>query len=73
MTAMITRPVQKPRVGTPEHDQYARERGCTYKVPYSAEWVAKNAIIALGWVSGDFIGLETYHCRFCDHYHIGHP
>jgi hypothetical protein len=72
MTTTAVRPVTKPRVGTPEHDEYTRQRGCVHKVRYTAEWVAKNAITALGWVSLDFTGLEAYYCRYCDYFHIGH-
>ena len=73
MTAMAFHLPGKPRMGTPEYTEYLRRRRCGSKVPYSAEWVARNAAVALSWLSGDYAGLEPYLCPFCDHHHLGHP
>lgn len=64
---------QKPRMGSAAYEEYLRLRRCGDKTQYSAEWVARNAATALGWVSERFAGLEPYPCPYCAHFHLGKP
>lgn len=49
-----------------------KQRGHENKMQYSGPLPARNAAIAIGWVSQDPGKLHAYYCVFCDYWHIGH-
>lgn len=49
-------------------------RSCVRKRPYESQAQA-DAVIKTIRKRGKqvrFTGLRSYHCRFCDHWHVGH-
>ena len=67
----MTAAAWKPSIFSPEYENYLREKRCGHKTQYTAQWIARNAVIALGWAG--VTGLEAYFCTFCDYWHVGHP
>lgn len=66
-------PPTKPRMGTPEYEEYLRQRRCGRKTQYSGPLVADNAATILSWISPELEGMDGYYCEYCDHWHVGHP
>lgn len=50
-----------------------RERKCKAKVAYLSQRLAENAYTALQWAGRADPDMESYQCRICRDWHLGHP
>lgn len=52
---------------TAPYETWRRWKGCDRKIPYTSQWVARNAAIAWSWNGHP---MDVYGCRYCGQWHL---